>query len=207
MARSRSNILMFAGVAVVVILIVYFSMKSTGDDTPQTQPIVKKEEEEEEEEVVDTTPVEKPMGPIQIKDDAEKIDNQSWRDNNPGAVIKKLGACGEAKTYDNNMAYEGPSRDNYANYCYNFIKSVECADKTCSVPQVFGACRDECTGRMNSGQRISQIGAGAGRVTYPEYKAWRDKTAYPGSGKMTWVEHCAWKAAQSSLDNNMIKCT
>lgn len=207
MARSRSNVLMFAGVAVViavVVIIVYFTMKpatqSVKEDVVDTTPVKK------EEEVMDTTPVEKPVGPIQTRDDAEKIDNQSWRDNNPGAVIKQLGTCGEAKTYDNNMTYDGPSGDNYANYCYNFIKSVECADKTCSVPQVFGACRDECTGRMNSGQRMSQIGAGAGRITYPEYKAWRDKTAYPGSGKMTWSEHCAWKGAQSSLGNNMVTC-
>ena len=202
MTITKSKGLLFAGVAVVivvVILIVYFTMKPASEEP---EPIVKKEEEE----VVDTTPVENPVGPIQTKKDAEKIDNQSWRDNNPGVVIKNLGACGEAKTYDNNRVYDGPSGDNYANYCYNFIKSVECADKTCSVPQVFGACRDECTGRMNSGQRMSQIGTGAGRITYPEYKAWRDKTAYPGSGKLTWSEHCAWKAAQSSLSNNMVKC-
>ena len=185
-------------------------MKSGGENTSQKQQAGENEEEKNDEEKKneeeDTTPVDKPVGPVKTKADAVKIDNQSWRDQNPGTVIKKLGECGEAKTYDNNMVYDGPSGDNYANYCYNFIKSVECADKTCSVPQVFGACRDECTGRMNSGQRINQIGVGAGRITYPEYKAWRDKTAYPVSGKRTWNEHCTWKASQSSLSDNMVKC-
>lgn len=198
--------LIFAGLAVaaVVILVVYFSTRQAEKDdqaeeddrAPRaTAPVVR-----------DSAPVSNPVGTVRTVADAQNIDNQSWRDKNPGASIKNLGACGEAKTYDSNKVYEGASKDNYANYCFNFIKSVECADQTCSVPQVFGACRDECTGRMNSGQRMSQIGAGAGRITYPEYKAWRDKSAYPGSGKRTWAEHCAWKGTQQSLANNMVTC-
>jgi len=152
------------------------------------------------------TPVTNPVGEIKTVADSQEVESQVWRDNNRGAVIKDLGPCGDAKTFDPNKKYEGPSGDNYANYCYNFIKSTECADKTCSVPQVFGACRDECTGKMNSYNRMQQIGKGAERVTYPEYKAWRDKTPYPISNKTTWSEHCNWKNSQAKIPDNMVKC-
>jgi len=209
MSRGLKYGIIFAIIVAIVAVIVYFTTGQTDpptSDPSTTDPTTTDPTTTDEPDVPpDTTPVSNPVGQVKTVDDSQKIESQPWRDKNPGVVIKKLDGCGEAKTYDGNIDYEGPSRDNYANYCYNFIKSVECADKTCSVPQVFGACRDECTGRMNGGERMNKIGPGAGRITYAEYKAWRDKTAYPGSGAMTWNDHCAWKESASLFDN-MHKC-
>ena len=91
------------------------------------------------------TLVKNPVGDIKTVEDSQLIESQEWRDKNPGATIKDVGGgCGELKTYDDNVTYPGASPDNYYNYCQNVIKTKECAIKNCSVPQIVGACRDEC---------------------------------------------------------------
>ena len=111
-----------------------------------------------------------------------------------GKTIVDLGAtCGEIKVFDPTKLYPGKSSDQYANYCNSMHSNRECQDRTCSVPLIMYACRDGCTDGLQASQRRAQIGKGAERITYQEYRAWKDGTPYPGSGGSTWEEHCAWK--------------
>ena len=111
-----------------------------------------------------------------------------------GKTIVDLGAtCGEIKVFDPTKLYPGKSSDQYANYCNSMHSNRECQDRTCSVPLIMYACRDGCTDGLQASQRRAQIGKGAERITYQEYRAWKDGTPYPGSGESTWEEHCAWK--------------
>ena len=73
--------------------------------------------------------------------------DQSWRDDNPGAVIADVSTeCATPKTFDASVSYEGPSSDNYYNYCHEMVisQSSTCKTELCAVDNVYGACKDEC---------------------------------------------------------------
>ena len=94
---------------------------------------------EKEDPVVPTEP--KPPPPVRTGGD------QSWRDDNPGAVIADVSTeCATPKTFDASVSYEGPSSDNYYNYCHEMVisQSSTCKTELCAVDNVYGACKDEC---------------------------------------------------------------
>ena len=74
--------------------------------------------------------------------------DQSWRDNNPGAVLTEVSpGCVTPRTFDPSVTYDGPSNDdNYYNYCYEMIllQSSECKEEVCADNNVYGACRGQC---------------------------------------------------------------
>ena len=80
-------------------------------------------------------------GPAPVEND------QAWRDNNPGAVIATVSpSCATPKTFNPNVKYEGPSEDNYYNYCHEMVLSQTpaCKVELCKNENVYGACKDEC---------------------------------------------------------------
>ncbi|AFC35062.1 hypothetical protein OtV6_154c [Ostreococcus tauri virus RT-2011] len=82
-----------------------------------------------------------PTGPAPVEND------QAWRDNNPGAVIATVSpSCATPKTFNPNVKYEGPSGDNYYNYCHEMVLSQTpaCKVELCKIENVYGACKDEC---------------------------------------------------------------
>ena len=73
--------------------------------------------------------------------------DQSWRDDNPGAVIADVSTeCATPKTFDASASYEGPSSDNYYNYCHEMVisQSTACKTELCANDNVYGACKNEC---------------------------------------------------------------
>ena len=80
--------------------------------------------------------------------DPRLVDNQSWRDNNPGVVIVDdvSTGCATATTFNPRRRYDGPSGDNYYNYCHQMVlsQSSECRKELCANSNVYGACRNEC---------------------------------------------------------------
>jgi hypothetical protein len=73
--------------------------------------------------------------------------DQSWRDDNPGAVIADVSTgCVTPKTFDASVTYDGPSNDNYYNYCHEMVlsQSSKCKKELCANNNVYGACRNEC---------------------------------------------------------------
>ena len=73
--------------------------------------------------------------------------DQSWRDDNPGAVIADVSTgCVTPKTFDASVTYDGPSKDNYYNYCHEMVlsQSSKCKKELCANNNVYGACRNEC---------------------------------------------------------------
>ena len=142
----------------------------------------------------------------EIAQQAEQLD---WVED-AGKTIVDLGAtCGEVKVFDPTKLYPGKSRDQYANYCNSMHSNRECQDRTCSVPLIMYACRDGCTDGLQSSHRKAKIGKGAERITYAEYRAWKDGKSYPGSGASTWKEHCVWKDALGfkGLDGGAEPCS
>lgn len=166
--------------------------------------------------ISETDPIKKPLGPMALSDHypepsgtiddgtdvvaiadlpdvAQKSEQIDWVKDG-GKTIVDLGAsCGEIKAFDPTRLYPGQSSDQYANYCNSMHSNRECQDRTCSIPLIMYACRDGCTDGLQASQRRARIGKGAERITYQEYRAWKDGTPYPGSGESTWEEHCAWK--------------
>ena len=75
------------------------------------------------------------------------VNNQAWRDNNPGAVIATVSpSCATPKTFNPNVKYKGPSGDNYYNYCHEMVLSQtsSCKVELCKNENVYGACKNEC---------------------------------------------------------------
>ena len=73
--------------------------------------------------------------------------DQSWREDNPGAVIADVSTgCVTPKTFDASVTYDGPSNDNYYNYCHEMVlsQSSKCKKELCANNNVYGACRNEC---------------------------------------------------------------
>ena len=85
--------------------------------------------------------------PEPLPSPARSRGDQSWRDDNPGAVIADVSTeCATPKTFDASVSYEGPSSDNYYNYCHEMVisQSSTCKTELCAVDNVYGACKDDC---------------------------------------------------------------
>ena len=124
--------LVIGGVVVLMLLvigvIVYFMMG--GNEEPE----------------VDPTPAPEAAA-VPKKKDPPVENDQAWRDNNPGAVIATVSpSCATPKTFNPNVKYEGPSEDNYYNYCHEMVLSQtpSCKVELCKNKNVYGACKDEC---------------------------------------------------------------
>ena len=140
-----ANKILIIGVMVLFIVLlgagvgIYFFM-SGEEEPPVTPPKVDPVPAQVPAPVPSPVPAPVPAPPP-VKND------QSWRDNNPGAVIATFSTeCLPAKTFDKNVKYKGLSNDNYANYCYELVKSQSpsCRVEVCKNPNVYGACKDEC---------------------------------------------------------------
>ena len=91
--------------------------------------------------------VEPEAAAVPKKKDPPVENDQAWRDNNPGAVIATVSpSCATPKTFNPNVKYEGPSGDNYYNYCHEMVLSQTpaCKVELCKNENVYGACKDEC---------------------------------------------------------------
>ena len=144
-----------------------------------------------------------------LPDVAQKSEQVDWIEDG-GKTIVDLGAsCGKIKAFSPIEVYPGESHDQYANYCNSMHSNRECQDRTCSIPLIMYACRDGCTDGLQSSHRKAKIGKGAERITYAEYRAWKDGKSYPGSGASTWEEHCVWKDALgfAGLDGGAEPCS
>ena len=90
----------------------------------------------------------KPEPEPEPEPDPRLVDDQSWRDNNPGVIIVDdvRTGCAIPKTFNPRRRYDGPSSDNYYNYCHQMVlsQSSECRKELCANSNVYGACRNEC---------------------------------------------------------------
>lgn len=223
-------------IIIVVLLVVSACLSSVGTAAVSTAPVKVENEdtpvkvEDTQVKVVDSMKVEKesiassdhypePSGTIDdgtevvaiedLPNVAQKSEQVDWIKDG-GKTIVDLGAsCGEIKAFSPTKVYPGESNDQYANYCNSMHANRECQDRTCSVPLIMYACRDGCTDGLTHSERESKIGKGAGRITYAEYRAWKEGKTYPGSGASTWKEHCVWKDALGfeGLDAGAEPCT
>ena len=103
--------------------------------------------EPEKKSTEESTEQEQEQEPEPSPSPARSRGDQSWRDDNPGAVIADVSTgCVTPKTFDASVTYDGPSNDNYYNYCHEMVlsQSSECKKELCANNNVYGACRNEC---------------------------------------------------------------